>query len=230
MANTDYTAALGRSMDRYKIMQNEINSMITGASADVPKEYSDVADVYKTGGEYGKGAIGRIEREAKYGASRGQAALARTGMSSGSLSQGVAARYSRQAREGIQEVEDTRYDRLGGALKDLGTARANRGLNMTEAYKTAATLIGGYRDPTPGEYSDPYKLEKVRQTGETSREKLRIEGTPLSRALSDSGSSPGYVNPYGKAPAFDEAKYQVQQAEIKGTTQPQKSRWERFGF
>lgn len=171
-----YTGALGRSQDRYNLMRSELTNMITGASADVPQEYSDIADIYKTGGEYGKGAIGAIEREAKYGASRGQASLARTGMSSGSLSQGVAARYSRQAREGIQGVEDTRYDRLGSALKDLGTARANRGLNITEAYKTTAAMVGAWKDPSVSDYTDPYKLEAQKQTGQQALERLNQTG------------------------------------------------------
>lgn len=163
-ASSVYGGALSRSQERYQKMMDELKKAEGFATAEVAPEFQQVADIFKTGGEYGAGAKTAIEKAARYGTSQSMANLAQTGMSSGSIAQGVRARYSRQVTEGIQGVEDIRYDKLSNALLALASAKEARGIRASGAYQTTAGLISGWREPTMSESINQEAIAKY-QTG-----------------------------------------------------------------
>ncbi len=159
-ASTAYAGALANSQFRYNTMMNALKKAEGFATAEVSPEFAQNVDIYKTGGEYGTGAKTAIEKAARYGANASMADLARTGMSSGSVAQGVRARYARNVTEGIQGVEDTRYDKLSNALLALASAKEARGIRASNVYQTTAGLISGWKDPTLNEFSNQEAIAK----------------------------------------------------------------------
>lgn len=158
-ATSLYSGALGRSQQRYEQMIKELRKA-EGVSAELAPEFQQVVDIYRTGGEYGVGAKAAIEKAARYGTSSAMANLIRTGMSAGTIAEGVRARYGRQATEQIQSVEDIRYEKLSAALQALASAKEARGLKATQTYQTTAGLISSFREPTMGEFVNPEAIAR----------------------------------------------------------------------
>jgi hypothetical protein len=91
-SSTGFEGGLGRSLERYQQMIDEMRAAQKEAAAPISPELQQIADIYKTGGEYGAGARTRIAEAEKAGIASGQAGLVRSGMSSGSLAAGVRSR------------------------------------------------------------------------------------------------------------------------------------------
>jgi hypothetical protein len=156
-----YQSALGEAKSRYQSMISDLTTAKEAARKEIASEYGEVADIYRTGGEYGAGAISRIQETAKQNLAASQANLVSTGMSSGSMALGARARYSRDVTQGIQDVEDIRYERLGAALQAVGQAREARGARIAGVYTTSAEAISQFRQPTTSEFANQEELTKM---------------------------------------------------------------------
>lgn len=138
---------LDNASNYYKDMIKEMNSAKAAASADIPSEYNQVRELYAPGGKYGEGALSRIAAAEKSGVAGTMGQLISSGMSSGSMAAGVRSKYGREAERQRKEVYDTQTDRYSTALNAIATARENRGIRMTNAYQTTASLISGWKSP-----------------------------------------------------------------------------------
>lgn len=109
---------------------NEVLSMfkdafgsITGnTGVTVPSEFSQVADLYQPGGQFGAGAKAEVAKSANQSLAAGQIGLAQTGMSSGTNVAGLAARIGSDVGLANAKVEDERVNLLSNALSQMGQA------------------------------------------------------------------------------------------------------------
>jgi len=161
-----YKSALGRSLGRYDTMVSEMQQAKTAAQAPIATEYGEVADIYRTGGEYGAGAKANVRETAAQNYAASAAAQAATGMSSGSLATGTRARYSRDVTEGIQGVEDIRYQQLGSALQAVAQAKEARGIRIGQAFSQTAQMVSGFQEPTTGQFANQEQLEQQSQANQ----------------------------------------------------------------
>lgn len=165
-------------MATYSSMIEALRKAQQASEAPVASEYGETADIYRTGGEYGAGAIARIEDERQKGVAGAQANLASTGMSSGSLAVGVGQRYARAAGRAVQEVEDVRYEKLGNALLALGAAKEARGQRISQTYASTAQLIQGWKgietslEQTKLGITSAEKIAEMGETGATRRARI----------------------------------------------------------
>jgi hypothetical protein len=153
-----YNSGLSRAISRYNRMLSNAQKAISTAGEAIPQAYRDVVDIYSKGGSYGAGARGRIKQQQKASTAGGLADLVSTGMSSGTLAEGVRSRYSHQASQAIQEVEDVRYERLGTALAAVGQAQQARQTGLASAYLSASSLVGSFQEPSVSQFSSPEAL------------------------------------------------------------------------
>jgi hypothetical protein len=170
-----YQSALQRSQERYRQMLEELKKVEGIAQEPLAPEFEEAVSLFRTGGEYGAGARTAIERAAKTGTSQSLAELARTGMSSGTIAQGIRARYGRQATEQIQQVEDVRYEKLSSALQALASAKEARGIRNANIYQTTAGAISSFREPTMGDVTNQEAIALANIRGANLRAMLDIK-------------------------------------------------------
>jgi hypothetical protein len=158
--------SLDSSSKYYNDMINEMNQAKSSANTQIPGELGQVASMYGPGGSYGAGALDRIKQSERSGVAGTMGGLVSSGMSSGSLAAGVRSKYGREAATQMKEVEDTRTDRYATALNAMASARAQRGINITNAYQTTASLIKGWKSP----------LEEIAATGANQIKLAQTQG------------------------------------------------------
>jgi len=186
-----YQTALAESQTRYRSMIEEMKGAKEVAAEPISPELKEQVDIYRTGGEYGAGAKGRIQQTAKENLAATQAELVATGMSSGSAAMGARARYSRDVTAGIQDVEDIRYERLSSALQAVDAAKSARGVRRENVYATTAQLMQTYQPPTPGQFASQEDIaiaqneleERMQKAGITSAEKISAAQKELSEKM-----------------------------------------------
>jgi len=174
-----YEVGLARSLSRYKSMMDDMQQAKAEAQKPVAAEFGEVADIYKTGGEYGVGAKENIRDIAAQNLAKSSAANVATGMSSGSMATATRARYSRDVSKGIQEVEDVRYERLGSALQAVAQAKEARGIRIGQAFSDTAKLAGSFQESTMGSFANQevisaqasYTQSKIAEENRESSEK-----------------------------------------------------------
>ena len=183
-----YEEGLERSLARYKSMMDEMREAKTTTQAPIAAEYGEVADIYKTGGEYGAGAKAGVRETAAQNLAKSSAALVSSGMSSGSLATATRARYSRDVTRGIQEVEDVRYERLGAALQAVAQAKEARGIRIGQAFSETAKLTGAYQEPTMGSFANQEAISAQASASQRQISKKNREAATKMSALNREAS------------------------------------------
>ena len=179
-----HTEGLGRSLARYKSMMGEMQQAKVAAEKPIAEEYGEVADIYKTGGEYGAGAKARVRDIAAENLAKSSAALVSTGMSSGSMATATRAMYGRDVTRGIQDFEDVRYERLGTALQAVAQAKEARGIRIGQAYSTTAQLAGSFQEPSMGSFANQEAISAQASASQRSIAKKSIEASTRESGLS----------------------------------------------
>jgi hypothetical protein len=135
----------------YQSMIDQMNQAKAQAAAPIPDEYQQAANLYAPGGSYGAGAETRIKQAEQAGVAGTMNQLVGAGMSSGALAAGVRSKYGQEAETQMKEVDDTRTERYATALNTIAAARGARGVAMTNAYQTTASLIAQWKAPLEAE-------------------------------------------------------------------------------
>lgn len=173
---TRYESGLGRSLGRYQTMMSEMQQAKASAQVPIASEYGEMAEIYRTGGEYGAGGKARVRETAAANLAKTSAGLVATGMSSGSLAASTQARYGREVTRGIQEVEDVRYERLGAALQAVASAKEARGIRVQQAFTQTAQMAGQFQEPAVGQFESSAEIAAMQaQTQKTLASKAREE-------------------------------------------------------
>jgi hypothetical protein len=183
-----YKSALEASNTRYNQMISEANKARETASTDIAPELTQTADMYAAGGTYGTGQRALVDENLKAGASKEQAGLVSSGMSSGSMASGVTSRYARNRAAEFANIEDVRTDKLNTALSAVAAAKEARTGRMVGAYTTTAQLVQGFKNPTMSEFESAEELQAAsdlaakERTGMqlTSQEKITAMGITAS--------------------------------------------------
>ncbi len=146
-----YKSALDRSVQQYQQMIQEMQSAKT-AAGELSPEYAEIVNLYRPEGGYGTAAKTEVSEQLQAGLGAEQAALVRSGMSSGSMAGNIRSRYARTQAQEFAKIEEGRTDKLSTALSALAAAKEARAGRVQTAYTTTADLIRGFKEPTVGEF------------------------------------------------------------------------------
>jgi len=144
---TAYTGSLGRYAESQKQALDKLTQAETG--------YGELAQIYAPGGTYGAGQIATIEREKARGVATAQAGAVASGMSSGSMAQGLGARATREATQAKLGVEDVRADKYAGVLQGLASLRMASAGQMGSMAANEPSYA-----PFAGAYTSMYSTDK----------------------------------------------------------------------
>ncbi len=135
------------ALERLTGLRTDVLSKFAGAE----KPLAEAKAVYAPGGTYGQGAKTRISREMQEALARAMTSLAQTGMHSGSLAEGVRARFGREKAEALQGVEDVRADRFTDVMKSISGLRAGSGSILSQMREPSwAAAVGPQGTETTG--------------------------------------------------------------------------------
>ena len=171
-----YGSALERFQERYETGM-EYGEQALEEVGEIPGEFGQAAELYAPGGRYGEGARTRIREAQKTGTAAGMAQLARTGMSSGTLAEGVRARYAREAETAFKEVQDVQYGKYAEALQTLGAAKEARYGRTAQVQLSLAGLAIGAQEPAYGAYASQLDIGAMGEAGAYGRGQLAAETT-----------------------------------------------------
>jgi hypothetical protein len=131
----------GEALDR---LASERAGVLERFSA-AERPLDEAAELYRPGGEYGEGARMRVEEAFRKALAGAQTGLSMTGMHSGSLMEGLRARYESEKAMQMQGIEDVRADRLGQILSTIsGIRTASGGALAAMREPSYAGFIGPY--------------------------------------------------------------------------------------
>jgi len=166
-----YKSALERFQERYETGM-EYGEQALEEVGEIPGEFGQAAELYAPGGRYGEGARTRIREAQKTGTAAGMAQLARTGMSSGTLAEGVRARYAREAETAFKEVQDVQYGKYAEALQTLGAAKEARYGRTAQVQLSLAGMAIGAQEPTYAGSASQLDISAMGEAGAYARAKM----------------------------------------------------------
>jgi hypothetical protein len=176
-----YVSAIRRFQHRYTdVMQR--GERAVEAAGELPEEFAQVAELYAPGGQYGEGARERVRQTQRTGTAAGMAQLARTGMSSGTLAEGVRARYAREAETSFKEVQDVQYGRYAEALQTLGAAKEARYGRTAQIQLSLAQLGAQMQEPTYGSFGSQIDVAGIGAAGAAERARLAAKTAKFQTA------------------------------------------------